>query len=116
MNQAVLVGVVLSSELRDVSGTALLKIRMKTPTRVVREDGAKVFWDYHNIAFWGRAARETFSLAAKGATISVVGRIATHSYDKNGEKRYATEINASAVSPVVLEDTSGSSEGETQDG
>jgi single-strand DNA-binding protein len=115
MNQAVLVGVVLSSELREAGSTPLLKIRMKTGTRVVREDGPKVFWDYHNIAFWGRAARDTFSLAPKGATISVVGRIATRTYEKNGEKRYATEINASSVGPVVMEDMNGANEGEDQE-
>lgn len=104
MNQATLVGTVVESELKATADSQLLKMRLKTPTVFVRDDELKTVWDYHNIVYWGRGAEAMHRELGVGANVSVIGRITTRSYEKNGEKRYLTEINASAIAPVALVD------------
>ncbi len=48
--------------------------------------------EFVNVVFWGKNAEVLSQYAVKGQVIFVEGRIATRTYDKNGEKRYITEI------------------------
>lgn len=54
--------------------------------------------EYHNIVVWGRQAEIVSKFLVKGQIALVEGRISTRSYeDKQGQKRYATEIVAERV-------------------
>ncbi len=50
---------------------------------------------WHNIVVWGKTAERISKIAAKGQEIMMEGRIVTRSYEKEGEKRYATDIELS---------------------
>jgi single-strand DNA-binding protein len=107
MNQATLVGTVIKSELQPTENSQVLKVRLRTATVVMREEGPKTFADYHNVVFWGKAASAAHGQIAKGDVVSVLGRITTRSYQpKEGGKRYVTEINASSIAPLVVDEAS----------
>jgi single-strand DNA-binding protein len=99
MNQVTLVGKVVASELRSTDTAQVLKLRIQTATAVPHADGRRVFRDYHNVAVWGQSAPVLAGELTTGDVVSVVGRLITRSYEKNGEKHYMTEVNAASVQP-----------------
>lgn len=51
---------------------------------------------WHNIVMWGN--EKLAALLVKGAKVVVTGRLETRSYeDKNGDKKYVTEVVANDV-------------------
>ena len=51
--------------------------------------------EWHNIVMWGKMAENTSENCKKGSAIYVEGRLKTRSWDdKDGNKRYTTEIVA----------------------
>lgn len=100
LNRATLLGNLGEApELRQTnSGTAVLKMRMATTESVRQDDGTfKDFTQWHSVVVWGKRADGLAPLLAKGSRIYVEGRIETRSYDKDGEKRWVTEISAQNV-------------------
>ncbi len=54
--------------------------------------------EWHNIVVWGKQAENVSKYLQKGRQVYIEGRIQTRSYDdKDGNKRYITEINALRV-------------------
>ncbi len=47
---------------------------------------------WHNLVAWGKTAERFAKLATKGQEIMMEGRIVNRSYEKDGEKRYVTDI------------------------
>ncbi len=53
---------------------------------------------WHNVAVWGKIAERLQGAIQKGSYVSVEGRLQNRSYvDKNGQKRYITEVVATSV-------------------
>lgn len=79
-------------------GQALMSLRMATNETYIDKDNQRqqrVEW--HRITIWGRRAEGLAKILKKGDTLYIEGRLQTRSWDKNGEKRYSTEIVASTV-------------------
>lgn len=53
--------------------------------------------EWHRIAVWGKRAEALAKFLQKGDKLFVEGRIRTSTYEKNGEKRYSTEIHAENI-------------------
>jgi single-strand DNA-binding protein len=53
--------------------------------------------DFLNIVVWRGQADNCYRYLKKGRRVAVSGSIRTRSYDKNGERRYVTEIEADEV-------------------
>lgn len=53
--------------------------------------------DFHNIVVFGRQADTVAQYLKKGSSAFVEGRIQTRSWEKDGEKKYRTEIVADRV-------------------
>lgn len=53
--------------------------------------------DWHNVVAWRKLAEIIQEIVKKGSRLLVEGKIQTRSYEKNGEKRYVTEIVADNV-------------------
>lgn len=54
--------------------------------------------EWHNIVVWGRQAETAKEYLAKGRQVYIEGRIQTRSWDdKDGNKRYTTEVVAQRV-------------------
>lgn len=54
--------------------------------------------EWHNIVLWGKLAEVVERFVHKGSSLYVQGKMRTRSYDdKNGIKRYITEIEADTM-------------------
>ena len=53
--------------------------------------------DFINLVAWERTAEFAEQYLSKGQRILVEGRIQTSSYEKDGEKRYATDVNVDRI-------------------
>ena len=77
------------------SGTSVLKLRLATTEVYFDKDNAKqerVEW--HNVTVFGKRADALNRFLTKGALVTVTGRIHYSSSEKDGQKRYFTEIIA----------------------
>ena len=54
--------------------------------------------EYHRCTAWEKQAERIGEHFKKDAFIALTGRLQTRSYEKNGEKRYVTEVIAWSVS------------------
>lgn len=80
-------------------GQAVLNIRLATTESYLDKNKVrKERTDWHSVTVWGRRGEALAKILAKGSTIFVEGSIRTSSYDdKDGNKRYKTEINANNI-------------------
>lgn len=100
LNRVMLLGNIgADPELRTTQGgTAVLKIRLATTERY--QDANKAWQErteWHSIVVWGKRGEALHRFLSKGSSVFVEGSLRTSSYEKDGEKRYKTEINASNV-------------------
>lgn len=64
--------------------------------------------EWHRVVLWGRQAENCNKFLKKGSLVYLEGKIQTRSWeDKDGNKKYSTEINANTVN--FLSKSSGSS-------
>ncbi len=86
-------------ELKMTSGgTSVLKLRMATTERYCDKNNVwqdKTEW--HSVTVWGKRGESLHKILSKGSTIFVEGSLHTSSYEKDGEKRYRTEVIAKSV-------------------
>lgn len=74
-------------------GLAISKLRIATTDRYKDKNGdMKEETEWHTVTFFGNLADICQKYLAKGKSVYVEGRIKTSTYDKEGEKRYFTEI------------------------
>ena len=79
-------------------GQAVLNIRLATTETYFDKNQTKQErTDWHTVVVWGKRAEALARILHKGSQIFVEGRIQTRSYEKNGEKRYATDIVANNI-------------------
>jgi single-strand DNA-binding protein len=104
LNKAILVGNLgMDPELKFTQGgQAMLRIRLATTESFVNKGGERQErTDWHTVVVWGKRAEALNKILSKGRSIWVEGRIQTRSWeDKDGGKRYATEINANNIGLV----------------
>jgi single-strand DNA-binding protein len=86
-------------ELKTIAGgQAVLNLRLATTeTYLDRNNARQERTDWHTVVVWGKRAEALAKFLTKGSQIFVEGRIQTRSYEKNGEKRYATDIVANNI-------------------
>jgi single-strand DNA-binding protein len=80
------------------SGQAILKLRLATTESYLDKSNTRQErTEWHRITIWGKRGEALGKILTKGDKIFVEGRLQTSSYEKNGEKRYSTEIVANNV-------------------
>jgi single-strand DNA-binding protein len=87
-------------ELRMTNGgQAVLKLRLATSeTYLDRNKVRQERTEWHSVVVWGKRAEALAKFLTKGSRIFVEGGLRTSSYDdKDGNKRYMTEIIAQQV-------------------
>jgi len=98
VNKAILVGYVGNDpEIRYLdSGTPVCTFRLATSEVYKNKNGEKVTTtEWHNIVLWRGLAEIAEKYVKKGMQLYIEGRIRTRSWDdKDGNKRYTTEIVA----------------------
>jgi single-strand DNA-binding protein len=79
-------------------GQSVLKLRLATTESYLDKNGTRQErTDWHSVTVWGKRGEALSKFLAKGSSIFVEGRIQTGSYEKNGEKRYRTDIVANNI-------------------
>ena len=81
------------------NGNAVLKLRLATSETYLDKNRVRQErTEWHTVAIWGKRAEALSRFLAKGARILVVGALRTSSYDdREGNKRYRTEVVASNI-------------------
>lgn len=100
MNRVMLLGNLgADPELRVTQGgQAVLKLRLATTENYLdRNNARQERTEWHQITMWGSRGEALGKLLKKGERIFVEGRLQTTSYDKDGEKRYRTEVVATNI-------------------
>lgn len=79
-------------------GQAVLKLRLATNESYLdRNNVRQERTEWHRVTVWGRRAEALGKILTKGDSLFIEGRLQTSSYEKNGEKRYSTDIVANNI-------------------
>lgn len=79
-------------------GQAILKLRLATTESYLDKNNTRQErTEWHSVTMWGKRGEALSRFLQKGERIFVEGRISTSSYEKDGEKRYRTEIIANNI-------------------
>jgi single-strand DNA-binding protein len=79
-------------------GQAILKLRLATnETYLDKSNVRQERTEWHRVTVWGRRAEALGKILTKGDSLFIEGRLQTSSYEKNGEKRYSTEVVANNI-------------------
>jgi len=100
MNKVMLLGNLgADPELRvTAGGQALLSLRIATTESWLdKSQVAQERTEWHTVVVWGKRGEALAPRLAKGDKVLVEGRLRTSSYEKDGQKRSWTEINATEV-------------------
>jgi single-strand DNA-binding protein len=72
--------------------SGVLKLRVATSERMKKGEEWVDHTEWHSATLFGKRAEALMGILAKGDKVTIQGKIRTSSYEKNGEKRYSTEI------------------------
>jgi len=100
LNKVMLLGNLGSDpELRMTSGgQAVLNLRLAcSESYLDRDKQRQERTEWVNVTVWGKRGEALAKLLSKGSRVFVEGGLRTSSYDKDGDKRYKTEVVASNV-------------------
>lgn len=103
MNKVMLIGNVgAEPEIRYVdAGVCVASVRLATSERGYKlQNGTEVpeRTEWHNVVLWRQLAETVEKYVHKGDKLYIEGKIHTRSYDdRNGVKRYVTEVWADAM-------------------
>lgn len=85
-------------ELRQTQGGAVLNLRLATTeTWIDKNKEKRERTDWHSVTLWGKRGEALAGILRKGSQLLVEGRLSTSSYEKDGQKRYKTEVVATNV-------------------
>ena len=89
-------------EVRRVADRAVASFSVATSETYKDRNGQrKEVTEWHNISMWDKAAEFVEKYVKKGSTVFIEGKIKTRDYeDKNGNKRYVTEIVSNTIQLV----------------
>lgn len=75
-------------------GTAVCNFRMATSKKIKGDQRT----EWHNVVTWGKTAELCNNYLNKGSQVYIEGELQTRTWeDKNGQKRYTTEVNGAYV-------------------
>ena len=113
VNKVILVGNLgadVESKTLD-SGTCLANFRIATSERWTKDGQRQERTEWHRVVAWGKTAELCAQYLSKGRQVYVEGKLQTRQWDdKDGNKRYTTEVVAQNVTFLGGKD-SGSSQG-----
>ena len=81
------------------SGQAILSMRLATTESYMDKDKVRrERTDWHTVVVWNKRGEALHKILSKGSSLFIEGRLQTSSYDdKDGNKRYKTEVVANNV-------------------
>ena len=80
------------------TGQAILKLRIATTENYMDKNNTRQErTEWHSVTMWGKRGEALSRFLQKGERVFVEGGLRTSSYEKDGEKRYRTEIVATNI-------------------
>lgn len=79
------------------SGSSILTMRLATTTRYKSGDDWKDRTVWHSIKVWGKRGEALKKHLVKGSRVYVEGELRSDEYEKDGEKKFFTYVNAVVV-------------------
>ncbi len=81
-------------------GTSVGDVSVATDYSVQDSNGTwRERTEWHSVVIWGAAAAA--AVLKKGARVHLTGRLRSRSWDKDGERRYKTEVMCNATDVIV---------------
>ena len=78
--------------------TAVVTLNVATTENWTKDGQRQEQTEWHRVIVWNKQAENCAKYLAKGRSVFVEGKLQTRSWDdRNGQKRYTTEITASNV-------------------
>lgn len=89
-------------EIKNFENGKLAKFSIATKEEYTTRAGERTSnTNWHNVIAWGKVAEHIETEFKKGSFVSVEGKLVTRNYtDKNGQKRYVTEVVANEADLV----------------
>jgi len=82
------------------NGRKLAHVTIATNEKYTNDKGEKVEQtEWHRVTAWGKTAEIIEKYVVKGKEVAIEGKLTHRSYDKNGEKKYVTEV---VVNEILL--------------
>lgn len=100
LNKVMLIGNVgADPEMRQAGAQPVCNFRIATNEKFGGKDGApkQERTEWHSIVAWGRLGEVCAEYLRKGSPCYIEGRLQTREWEKDGQKRYTTEIVASSM-------------------
>ena len=89
-------------------GSKVASFSLATNNKYTDKNGEKqTQTEWHKVTAWGKLAGIVEEYVGKGSQLLIEGEIKTRSYDKDGEKRYVTEIVARSIEMLGGKENSG---------
>lgn len=118
VNKVILIGNVgVDPEVRYLDGgTAVATVRLATSESYKNKNGERITQtEWHSIVLWRGLAEITEKYVKKGMQLYIEGRLRTRSWDdKDGNKRYTTEVVADTMKMLSRKDDNNSQVEEKQ--
>ena len=73
------------------TGKKYVRFILAVPRNFINSEG-KYEHDFISVMTWGKMAELVYKKARKGSNIAVYGRLTTRIYEKDGVKKYVTEV------------------------
>lgn len=100
MNQVILMGHLGKDAETSMTGSGVSVTKFSVATAKKWKDKKSGEWKekttWHNVVAWQLHEKQSSQLT-KGAGVLVIGELDNRSYEKDGQKRYITEVNAAEV-------------------
>jgi single-strand DNA-binding protein len=95
VNKVILVGNVgRDPEIKSLpSGTRLATFSLATTDRRSKDENGNPRTEWHNLVVWDKLADVVERYVTKGKQLYIEGQIRTRSYEKDGQKKFFTEIH-----------------------
>lgn len=92
-------------EVREFDGgKRMARFSVATNERYNLSDGqTKEDTQWHNVVAWGRVAEQAAQQLRKGSRVALEGRLVHRAWEKDGQKRWSTEVVLTAFQPLNAE-------------
>ena len=103
VNKVILVGHLAADPEPFVTTSGKTRVTFPVAThRETTSDGApKEVTDYHRVVAWGKLGEICATYLVRGTGVYVEGIILNRAYEKDGERRYTTEIRADEINMLT---------------
>ena len=103
VNKLILVGHVAADPEQSTTkaGTVRVTFPVATHRETTSEGEKKEVTDYHRVVCWGKLGEICAKYLARGQGVYVEGQLLNRSYEKDGARRFVTEIRADEINMLT---------------